>query len=111
MTNDLVERVAHVDTLRQELVRASTMTEAELDALVAHAINVIRNEALEEAAKVCDERAKQQAEARDEEKYEGSPDWHVYNQGAFIASGIAAAIRAMIPNGNDPKLVPFIDTE
>jgi hypothetical protein len=55
--SDLVERVAHVDTLRQELVRASTMTEAELDALVAHAITVIRNEALVESAKVADDAA------------------------------------------------------
>jgi len=84
MSDDLVERV--VDAMLRARVSGGG---------VEHEAHAAISIALEEAARVCDAQAMEQADKRDEVP-EDSEDWQVYNQAAFISAENAAAIRAMI---------------
>jgi hypothetical protein len=55
----------------------------------------IKEIAIEEAAKVADKVALEQAVKRDKEKFT-TASWQIYNQGIFIADGLSAAIRALV---------------
>ena len=61
---------------------------------ISAALRKARNDALEEAANACEVKAMQQADERDA-RDEGTEDWQIYNQGAFIAADLAEQLLAL----------------